>query len=167
MLYNIILKRLFPRLYTFKSSSILNTVGIFFLSKSALLLINLFFKFSIFFHGMLLLDIVCYTAAGLSKNILIYSYKIGASYLYLLITCSKKRIQSIEFFFRNATWLEREVSDFYGIFFSNKKDRRTLYSIPLVYNSPLEKVFPVNGFYEIFLCFFLKKLKFRHNSYKA
>jgi hypothetical protein len=59
--------------------------------------------------------------------------------------CSWERL------YRNAWWLERELSEALGIFFKKKHDRRSLFLIPLVYQAPLRKVFPVGGFFEITL----------------
>ena len=59
-------------------------------------------------------------------------------------------ILSIENYFSNSNWLEREISEMYGIIFNNKKDSRNLlldYSV--IYN-PMLKTFPSTGSKEIF-----------------
>ena len=161
----LILKKLF--LYgIYAISNKLNNVELFLLNKGDLLKFNLVIKFSLLFNNTVLLDLIVYESNYNNKLIFIYSYKLLNNNIYLLTCTAKKYINSIEFFFKNASWLEREVSDFFNIFFKNKKDRRTLFSIPLIYSAPLKKSFPTNGFYEIFLCFFLKKLKFKHVSSK-
>jgi len=74
---------------------------------------------------------------------------------------SRNQVLSVELLFRNARWLERELSEFLGITLLNKRDHRTLFTIPLFYSAPLRKRYPTVGFYEIFFCVFLKKLKFK------
>ena len=70
----------------------------------------------------------------------------------------------MELLFRNARWLEREAGEFFGFFFTHKADRRALFTIPLFYGAPLRRRYPTVGFYEIFFCPALKKLKFKHLS---
>lgn len=71
---------------------------------------------------------------------------------------------SLELLFRNARWLEREAGEFFGIFFAGKVDRRVLFTIPLIYGAPLRRRYPAVGFFEIFFCPILRKLKFKHLS---
>jgi NADH:ubiquinone oxidoreductase subunit C len=167
MFNNILIRKIIVgHKYFMYNLNLLATVCMIYLEKFQISKLFFFFRFSIFFFNLALLDIVCYTMSRLNKKVVLYSFKSVSSYFYVVLSTGSSRVKSIEFFFKNASWLEREVSDFFNIFFVNKRDRRTLFSIPLIYNAPLLKTFPVNGFYEIFLCFFLKKLKFRHVSIK-
>lgn len=72
---------------------------------------------------------------------------------------------SLEGYFRNAKWLEREAGEMHGWFFLNKKDRRTLFLMPVFFMTPLKKAFPLGGFFEILLCPLSAKLAFRHVSW--
>ena len=83
---------------------------------------------------------------------------------YFLFAAVGAGYRSIELLFRNARWLEREAGEFFGFFFLHKADRRTLFTIPLFYGAPLRRRYPAVGFYEIFFCPTLKKLKFKHLS---
>lgn len=84
-------------------------------------------------------------------------------FIFSLQTVKSKQ-QSIDLLFRNARWLEREATDFFGFFFTAKSDRRSLYTLPLFYNAPFRRKYPAVGFYELFFCPILKKLKFKHLS---
>jgi NADH:ubiquinone oxidoreductase subunit C len=50
----------------------------------------------------------------------------------MLFAAARQRVlPSIERLFRNARWLEREVGEMHGWFFSAKRDRRALFLMPL------------------------------------
>ena len=56
---------------------------------------------------------------------------------------------SLNFLFKNATWLEREVWDFFGIFFFyNLNIRRILLDYSFK-GFPFRKDFPISGFFEL------------------
>lgn len=59
-------------------------------------------------------------------------------------------LNSITELFLNANWLEREVSELHGIFFSNKKDLRNLMLTYGDTSAPLRKSFPSIGIKEVF-----------------
>ncbi len=59
-------------------------------------------------------------------------------------------INSITELFLNANWLEREVSELHGIFFSNKKDLRNLMLTYGDTSAPMRKSFPSVGVKEVF-----------------
>jgi NADH:ubiquinone oxidoreductase subunit C len=72
---------------------------------------------------------------------------------------------SSEAFFRNARWLEREAGEMAGVHFLNKRDRRTLFGLPIFYSNPLRKAFPVGGAFDLGLCPLTQKLVFKHVSW--
>jgi NADH:ubiquinone oxidoreductase subunit C len=148
----------------------------------------LMLKYSFFFKKMVLVDLGGYDipqmqsagtgvyatndtpAVNLTHNpVLWYLFKgvTGQRCFLFSVQTPQKLFQSIELLFRNARWLEREASEFFGFFFSSKVDRRVLFTIPLFYNSPFRRKYPAIGFYEIFFCPILKKLKFKHLSLQA
>jgi NADH-quinone oxidoreductase subunit C len=59
-------------------------------------------------------------------------------------------INSITELFLNANWLEREVAELHGIFFSNKKDLRNLMLPYGDTSAPMRKSFPSIGVKEVF-----------------
>ena len=60
------------------------------------------------------------------------------------------QLSSISELFSAANWLEREVSEFYGVGFSGKKDLRNLLLAYGDSTTPLRKSFPTLGLREIF-----------------
>ncbi len=59
-------------------------------------------------------------------------------------------LNSITELFLNANWLEREISELHGIFFSNKKDLRNLMLAYGDTSAPMRKSFPSVGLKEIY-----------------
>ena len=43
----------------------------------------------------------------------------------------QRKLPSIEGLYRNARWLERELGEMHGWFFTTKRDRRALFLMPL------------------------------------
>jgi hypothetical protein len=72
------------------------------------------------------------------------------------------RVASGEAFFRNCRWLEREAGEMSGVVFLGKRDRRTLFGLPVFYANPLRKAFPTGGFFDLGVCPLTHKLTFRH-----
>lgn len=66
------------------------------------------------------------------------------------MTLNWTSLNSISELFLNANWLEREVSEFHGIFFTNKKDLRNLLLPYGDTSAPLRKSFPSIGVRELF-----------------
>jgi len=75
------------------------------------------------------------------------------------------QISSGEGFFRNMRWLEREAGEMSGVFFKGKRDRRTLFGLPVFYSNPLRKAFPVGGLFDLGICPITHKLIFKHVSW--
>jgi len=93
------------------------------------------------------LDITQYSLS----TILWYSFLSlsGSKFIVFLFSMRGKTSQSLERFFRNAKWLEKETGEMHDWYFSLKRDRRALFLMPLLYWAPLRKVFPASGFYEL------------------
>jgi NADH-quinone oxidoreductase subunit C len=73
--------------------------------------------------------------------------------LRIRIKCSIKEyefIDSITSIYTNAGWLEREVWDMYGIYFTGHSDLRRLLTDFGFKGHPLRKDFPLSGFVEVF-----------------
>ena len=58
-------------------------------------------------------------------------------------------IKSITSLYSGANWWEREIYDFFGIFFTNNKDLRRILTDYGFQGHPLRKDFPLVGFYEL------------------
>jgi NADH:ubiquinone oxidoreductase subunit C len=67
-------------------------------------------------------------------------------------------INSIDVFYNNANWLERETSEMYGIFFPLKKDMRKLLLDYSKIENPLLKDFPCEGLNDVFYNFFFNQV---------
>lgn len=89
----------------------------------------------------------------------------GGSKQRFLILQVGNRANTAEAFFRNARWLEREAGEMVSVFFKGKRDRRTLFGLPIFYANPLRKAFPVGGLFDLGLCPLTHKLAFRHVSW--
>jgi NADH dehydrogenase (ubiquinone) Fe-S protein 3 len=58
-------------------------------------------------------------------------------------------INSITTIFSGANWLEREIYDFFGIFFNNHPDLRRILTDYGFIGHPLRKDFPLMGYFEL------------------
>lgn len=81
--------------------------------------------------------------------------------LYLITKTSETRqLSSLTGLFKSAGWLEREVWDLYGIFFSNHPDLRRILTDYGFLGHPLRKDFPLFGFKEVFFDESRKKITY-------
>lgn len=72
------------------------------------------------------------------------------SRIRIRVHCNElQKVPTSSFIFKNANWLEREIFDMFGIFFSNHLDLRRLLNDYGFEGYPLRKDFPLNGFLEI------------------
>ena len=84
-----------------------------------------------------------------------YNSKIRITWFSLIKKQSNKcKIFSLETLIFNANWLEREVSEMFGIYFYNKLDSRNLLLEYSSFYTPLKKNFPCEGYFEIYYNFF-------------
>lgn len=88
--------------------------------------------------------------SGLGDRLLAwYLFMVASSQRCLLFVLSQRGLVSVESLFRNARWLERESGEMHDLWFAQKRDRRALFLVPLLYWAPLRKAYPVSGFYEL------------------
>lgn len=101
-----------------------------------------------------LIDIVCYDT--LKKNYrfsLVYNF-ISFKYNLRLRVITKinefSNIFSVVGLFKSACWSEREIFDFFGIFFIANKDLRRILTDYGFKGFPLRKNFPLSGYIDIY-----------------
>lgn len=104
------------------------------------------------------------------SNILFYNFvilniKIKLTLYYFLPYSSTYNLSSIDQFYLNANWLERETSEMYGIFFNNKKDQRKLLLDYSTFENPLKKDFPLEGHKQVFFSFFENQVITQNNKF--
>lgn len=124
-------------------------------------------KLSFAAFGSCLLDISCYEIQQINKTakVICHAWSINTSRHLTLTWSSTKSCISIESLYFNAKWLEREAAEMSGWFFLKKRDRRVLFLIPVLFNAPLNKTYPVGGFFDLLLCPLTNKLTFKHQSW--
>ena len=87
-------------------------------------------------------------------------YRFSLTYIFnsyditqkLLVSCNvheKKPVTTLTNIYKGTAWQEREVWDFFGIFFSGNKDLRRILTDYGFVGHPLRKDFPLTGFYEL------------------
>lgn len=114
---------------------------LFFLKKNSLL------RFS------LLMDIIG-VDKPFSKNRFVLIYKLTSLILNKTILLKISFLQNISIsssldLYSSAGWLEREVWDFFGIYFYNHSDLRRILTDYGFSGFPLRKDFPLTGYFEI------------------
>lgn len=140
--------------------------------------VNLFLKNELFYNNSTLtessaIDTLKYNLIlpeieFLKKNrFIIYNiyYTYFAKIRLTIISTVKSQIESIDKIYKNANWLEREVSEMYGIQFNNKRDSRPLLLDYSKNEFPMLKDFPTEGVNDIYYNFFENKLTFIKNEF--
>jgi len=74
------------------------------------------------------------------------------------------KLLSIVSLFRSVNWSEREVFDFFGIFFFQNVDLRRILTDYGFYGFPLRKDFPLSGFIDLYYDDNVKKICYRNLS---
>ncbi len=165
------------------SSKLLKPNHFFFLiNKNWFYSLNLFFKNELFFSNSILFESSAIDSLKFSKInndlefffkknriILYYSYyfynlKLKLNVIMLYNFYKKNRIASIDKLYKNASWVERETSEMFGINYYNKKDIRKLLLDYSKVEHPMLKDFPVEGFSEVFYDFFEDQVVFSNND---
>lgn len=155
------------------SSKLLKPNHFFFLiNKNWFYALNLFLKNELFFSNSMLIDSSAIDTLKFSrinddlelffkKNrlIIFYSYyfynlKLKLNVLMLYNFYTKNRITSVDKLYKSANWVERELSEMFGVNYCNKKDIRKLLLDYSKVENPLLKDFPTEGFSEVFYDFF-------------
>lgn len=120
-------------------------------SSSILYYIVLFLKNHSLCQFKILIDIVAYDSLKCKRFFLVYNFLSTHFNLRLrLITKVESEVISLQSLFLSAVWLEREVFDFFGIFFLRNFDLRRILLDYGFSGFPLRKDFPLVGFLEVY-----------------
>lgn len=122
-------------------------------------------KMHTLFQFSALLDIIVYDIPG-KINRFSFVYVLGSikfnTYLNIrLQTNGINLLNSVITIFRNAVWLEREIWDLFGIFFSGNNDLRRILTDYGFIGHPLRKDFPLNGFIESYYSEFYRRIIYK------
>lgn len=90
----------------------------------------------------------------------LYSIKYNTNLFIVVQNSIGHSLPSISPLYKGANWLEREVFDLFGVFFNNHSDLRRILTDYGFKGYPLQKDFPLTGFFEIYYNDSIKKLTF-------
>lgn len=85
-----------------------------------------------------------------TKDMLVYIFTFRNQQLILFLETLNSSVESIQNLLKFACTSEREIFEFFGIFFQNAKDLRRLLTDYSLKGHPLKKNFPLMGFIEYF-----------------
>jgi NADH:ubiquinone oxidoreductase subunit C len=173
----IVFEKVNPIVYT--SNVLTNNHYVCFIPKQWNYGINVFLKKEIFYNYSFLvemsaIDTLKYNNILPNNNFLNLNNRFlsfNIYYFYFLklkltfVQLSNQKLNSIDGLYKNANWLEREVSEMYGINYLNKSDNRSLLLDYSRNEFPMLKDYPVEGFYEIYYDFFENKLSYIKNEF--
>ena len=90
----------------------------------------------------------------------LYSVKYSTNMLVTVQLPIEEPLPSITQIYEGANWLEREVWDLFGIFFSDHEDLRRILTDYGFQGHPLRKDFPLTGFIELYYNDSTKRLSY-------
>jgi NADH:ubiquinone oxidoreductase subunit C len=101
-----------------------------------------------------LIDLICYDSIkGTQRFCLVYNL-LSVKFNYRIrLACKMSELTnvlSVMGLFKNANWLEREVFDFFGLFFFGNKDLRRILTDYGFKGFPLRKDFPLTGYMDVY-----------------
>jgi NADH:ubiquinone oxidoreductase subunit C len=113
-----------------------------------------FFNKHTFFQYRNVIDIISYDTLGKKSRFFII-YKLLSVFFNSRIRLVSKineldNLLSIVSLYKSANWSEREVFDFFGIFFFENKDLRRILTDYGFRGFPLRKNFPVTGYVDVY-----------------
>lgn len=101
-----------------------------------------------------MVDIICYDTLGKSFRFFLVYNLLSTQYniRFRLITKINElvRLVSLVSLFKSSSWSEREVFDFFGIFFFCNKDLRRILTDYGFKGFPLRKDFPLMGYIDVY-----------------
>jgi len=124
-----------------------------YLNKVNLLNLVCFLKLSSLFKFSTLTDIWASDFPHRKKRFFITYVFLSQEYsfrLFLRICVGAfESVPSLSFLYKSAAWLEREVWDMFGVFFTNNLDLRRILTDYGFVGHPLRKDFPLTGYLEL------------------
>lgn len=153
------------------SESFYNNSYTLFLNKNWFFAINIFFKNELFLSNSTLLEnsaidnknnfdfLKKHQCFFKCKSLLFYVYYffLLKSRIALFVSYNNNdlvKMQSIDFLYKSASWLERETGEMFGVSYKNKTDTRRLLLDYSKQENPLLKDYPVEGYNDTFYSFF-------------
>jgi len=101
-----------------------------------------------------LIDLICYDFPGNKYRFCLIYNLLSIKFNYRIRVISKiselTTVFSVMGLFKSANWSEREVFDFFGIFFFGNKDLRRILTDYGFKGFPLRKDFPVTGYIDVY-----------------
>ena len=101
-----------------------------------------------------LVDMVCYDTVGYKKRFCLVYSLLSIRYntrLHLIISVgSLIKLVSVVSLFKGGFWCEREVFDFFGVYFIKNKDLRRILTDYGFKGYPLRKDFPLTGYIDTY-----------------
>jgi NADH:ubiquinone oxidoreductase subunit C len=83
----------------------------------------------------------------------------------LLESVTTKALHSATYIFKNAIWLERELTEMYNVVIKTKNDSRNLLLDYSTTDSPMLKTHPAEGYVDIYYDFFRDQLCYVNHDY--
>lgn len=93
------------------------------------------------------------TSLGTNLNILMYTFystRVGQKIVLLTHNTINIFSKTLNSLFQNIMWVEREISEMFGVQFDDKKDNRRLLLDFSYIGNPMLKSHPVTGFIEVY-----------------
>ena len=122
--------------------------------KKNLLTILKLFKFNFIFKYNFLTDVAVYDNPGKTNRftlvILLQSLNYNTRTEIIIKTNETTPVISLYGLFKSASWIEREIWDLFGIFFTKHNDLRRILTDYNFEGHPLRKDFPLSGYTDIF-----------------
>lgn len=108
------------------------------------------------FYFLSFYDISATIFQKLTTVLIYFFYSPVLSHLgsFVVSTNVATRPKTIEYIWPSAAWQEREAVEMVGASFYWKRDSRSLFLLPVFLLTPLKKVFPTSGYYELTRCYF-------------
>lgn len=143
--------------------------------------INQFLKNELFYNFSMLTDISAIDTLKFNKILpeidahfnnnrfivynIYYFYKTKIRITLVVNSFESLKFKSIEKIYKNSSWLEREVSEMFGVKYTLKRDQRILLLDYARDDKPMLKEYPTEGYRDIYYSFFENQLVYLNNEF--